>query len=225
MTADTAPAREVPVVCRNQAGQFKAKPEVNTHSASHEGGDNTARALGFRVALRPEECEAWGVPYVDEHESGRGVRLFDAVTRLGDRVSVKETRRPNPNHDTSHVITTPSERSIATTTAAILRGAPVLVVAHRGTIDLDRIQFRLLDVAPVLREAGGDVGAIRDRTGAGRPGAGGSGTIWGKWVQRKNKRGDLYGHYWEVSVSVRKLPWRFGTIEEIEREIHAMLHP
>lgn len=224
-TTTTTTSRIVKVKARDMGGRYKSEKNVNNHTLSHERGDNTARSLGFTVALTLADCEAWGLPFVAEHESGRGIRLKDARTRLGDGVSVKSTERSDPNKDTSHVLTTTTEGEIPTSTAAIMKGCPVLVVAHQGTIDLDRVQYRLLDARAVLVAAGGDLAHVPDRTGMGHPGRGGSGPIWGKWVQRKDAHGEKYGHYWEVSVSVSKIPWRWGTIEEIEAEIHAMLHP
>jgi len=232
MTTDRtpAPSRVVTIVPRNMAGQYKSKKGkdgkkgVNHHPASHERGDNTTRTIGWRVAIREEEAALWGVPFVREHESGRGIPVFDGVTRLGDRVSVKEVTRENPDASTSVVLTTPSEGSIAPFGAAIMKGCPVVVIHHRdGIIDLDRMTFKVIDARAILADAGGDLAQVRDRTGAGHPGRGGSGTIWGKWVSRVDTLGREYGHYWEVSISTRTHAWQVGSLEDIEAQVAAIL--
>jgi hypothetical protein len=220
---DPATVREI--VKRRQNGQYKAARDVNHHSASHERGDNVARSIGWIVALTRQDCDSWGIPYVLEHESGRGIRLFDAKTRLGDRVSVKGCTRADPLDDTAHVVTTICAGSFDSTTAAILKGCPMVVIYARGdVVDLDRMIFQVIDVRAILRSVGGDIAKITDRTGLGHPGAGGSGLMWGNWVMRKDKEtGREHGPYFEVSVTTRHDPWQTGTLADIEAQVAAVL--
>jgi hypothetical protein len=217
-------SRIVNVPCRNVRGQYKAAANVNTHSASQERGDNTARALGFRVALTDDDAARLGVPFVEEHESGRGIMLYDCCDDVGNGVAIKTVSRTDFKAATNMVLTTPSVESIPVAGDAMLRSCPILVVHQTGTtLDLDNLWFAVVDGREALRACGGNLAAVKDTTGGGRVGRGGNPPVAGKWVQRKNKRtGKMYGHYWEVSVRIPAQNWRGGTIEEARAALKAI---
>jgi len=217
-------ARIVNVPVRNMRGAFKAAANVNTHSASQERGDNTARALGFRVALTLADCQRLGVPFVEEHESGRGIRVYDCCDDAGNGIAIKTVSRTEWKAATNMVLTSPSENEIPSTQAAMLRSCPILVVHQTGaTLDLDNLWFAVVDGREALRACGGNLAAVKDTTGGGHPGARGNPPVSGKWVQRKNPNtGKMYGHYWEVSVRIPAQNWRGGTIEEARAALKAI---